>query len=94
MPDKEQFGVSMEEQLKQWEHKTEEAKAQAKEKGPEFMERLRPDFDSVAANFENARYKLKLLRMSGEDAWDEMRQGFDSAFQDLKGSLQKALDKF
>jgi len=94
MPEREQFGVTMEQQLDEWQKKVEEAKTQAQDKGPEFAERLKPDFDAVAARYEDARYKLKLLRMSGQDAWDEMRTGFEKAFDDLKSSLNKALSKF
>ncbi len=94
MPEKERFGVSMEAQLKEWEMKVEQAKSKAEEKGPEFMEKMRPDFERIASRFDEARYKLTLLRMGGADAWDELRAGIENAFQDLKQGMEKALSKF
>lgn len=94
MPTKEQFGVNMEEQLDKWRRKMEEAKARADAQGPELLEKLRPDFDKMSAHYEEAKYKLKLLRMGGEDAWEDMRGGFEKAFGDLKDSLERALSRF
>ncbi len=94
MSDKEQFGVSMEEQLAQWRKKAEDATEQAHAKGGQFLESLRPELDKLGSQYEEARYKLSLLRMSSEDAWDELRHGFEKAFDEFKAGLGKALSKF
>lgn len=92
--DREQFGVSMEEQLSQWREKVDQAEQQAQDKGPEFAEKLRPEFEAVTQRYEEARYKLTLLRMSGQEAWEELRNGFERAFDEFKASLDKALSRF
>lgn len=93
MPDKEAFGVSMEAQLKEWKQRIEAEEEKAQSKGGEYLERVRPELDALRAKYEEARYKLKLLRMGGGDAWDELRAGFDSAYEDMKSAVGKALKK-
>lgn len=93
MHDKEQFGVNMENQLREWQETVEAKKAEAEKKGHDFWERVAPDFDSLASKYEEAKYKLKLLRMSGADAWDEVRGGFEKAFDEFKRGVDNALKK-
>ncbi len=94
MEDKDKFGVKMEEQLDAWQKKIEEKKAEAENKGREFWERVAPDFDALGAKFEEARYKLKLFRMSGSDALDELKGGFEKAFDEFKNGVENAFRKF
>lgn len=94
MKEKEQFGVNMQAQLDEWKQKADEAKNTAAERGEDFMQRLRPDLDKLSDKYEEAKYKLELLRMSSEDAWGEMRDGFEKAFDVFKDSVNKAFSKF
>lgn len=92
--DKEKFGVHLEEQLKDWQHKLDESKSQAEKKGPDFLARYNAETEKLADLYEDVRYRLKLLRMSGGDAWSEMRVGIEKAFGELKKSVTSALEKF
>jgi DNA-binding protein HU-beta len=94
MEDKDKFGVSMEAQLKQWQERIEQSKADAAKKGPEFLKKFAPDLERLNASYDEARYKLKLLKMSGGEAWAELKHGVEKAFDELKSAVGKALEKF
>lgn len=94
MQDKKEFGVNMQSQLDEWKKKADETRSKAKSRGEAFMESMRPDLDKLNSNYEEAKYQLKLLTMSSEDAWHEVRDGFDKAFDTFKSSVDKALSKF
>ena len=98
MPDKEKFGVDMEEKLKAVREKLDAAKAQAEVKGKDTLERskegLKNGLEMLEAKYEQARYQLTLLSNSSGSAWTELRQGFENAYRELKDALSKAKDKF
>ncbi len=94
MEERDKFGVSMEEQLRQWKERIDEAKAEAEKQGPEFLERYAPLLEALTARYEEAKVKMKLLRMSGGDAWTEVRHGFEKAFDEMKSAVSRALEKF
>jgi len=68
MDDKDQFGVSLEDQLAKWKAKIDASKAQAEKKGPIFFDRYAADLEKMLGKYEKARYKLTLLRKGGSDA--------------------------
>lgn len=92
--DKEKFGVHLEQQLKDWQHKLDEHKAKAEKQGPDFLARYNAETEKLSSLYEDMRYRLKLLRMSSGDAWGEMRTGIEKAFGELKKSVTSALEKF
>lgn len=94
MDDKDKFGVSMEAQLKKWQERIEQSKQEASQKGPEFLKKFAPDLERLNVSYEEARYKLKLLKMSGGEAWSELKLGVEKAFDELKSAVGKALEKF
>jgi hypothetical protein len=94
MEDKDKFGVSMETQLKEWQARIEQSKEEATQKGPDFLTLFTPDLEKLNTSYEEARYKLKLLKMSTGDAWGELKHGVEKAFDELKTAVTKALEKF
>ena len=94
MGEKDQFGVSMEEQLAAYKTKIEEARVQAKSKGPDFFDRWSGELEQLLDTYDKARYKLTLLRKGSGDALDELRRGMENALAELKTAFAKAKGKF
>jgi len=94
MGEKDHFGVSMEEQLAAYKAKIEEARVQAKDKGPDFFDRWSGDLEHLLDKYDKARYKLTLLRKGSGDALVELRHGMESALGELKSAFAKARGKF
>ena len=94
MGEKDQFGVSMEEQLAAYKAKIEDARVQAKDKGPDFFDRWSGDLEHLLNTYDKARYKLTLLRKGSGDALVELRHGMENALAELKNAFAKAKGKF
>ncbi|QLA17013.1 hypothetical protein [Desulfolutivibrio sulfoxidireducens] len=94
MEGKEPFGTNLEEQLAKWKAKIDASKAEAEKKGPAFFDRYAADLEKMLGKYENARYKLTLLRKGGAEALHDLKEGFEGAFTELKTAVTKALDKF
>ncbi|MYL81659.1 hypothetical protein GTA51_00710 [Desulfovibrio aerotolerans] len=94
MGDKDRFGVSMEEQLAAYKAKIEDARVQAKDKGPDFFDRWSGDLEQLLETYDKARYKVTLLRKGSGDALVELRQGVEHALAELKTAFAKAKGKF
>ena len=61
--------------------------SEAKQSYQENVERMKPVYDKT-------RLKLKLLKSSSGDAWDEMRDGLVKAYGELREAFKKAREKF
>lgn len=55
---------------------------------------LRDQYDKLRAAYEASRYQLALLQNASEDAWGELRHGFELAYDDLRDAFAKAKARF
>ena len=46
--------------------------------------------EAVDRDSDTARQRLEAIKESGSDAWEELRGGFEQAFEDLKRSVEEA----
>ncbi|MFZ5428228.1 MAG: hypothetical protein ACOZEN_14780 [Thermodesulfobacteriota bacterium] len=94
MPEREQFGVRMDEKLKKFREKIDKTKAKAEARGQDFFGKYESELGKLESKYDLARYKLSLLRKGGQSAWEELKEGVDNAFHDLKDAIGKAKEKF
>ena len=94
MPEREKFNTRMEEQLKHFRERIDATKAKAEARGQDYFKHYEQDLAKLESQYDLARYKLSLLRKGGKSALNELRDGFEKAFLDLKEALGKAKDKF
>lgn len=92
--DKEQFGVTMEEELAKWKTRISESEAEAKKKGPDYFERYMGDLQKMLDKYETAKYKLTLFRKGSGGALHDLKEGVEKAFSELKTAVGKAKTKF
>ena len=69
------------------EAKADRTKAEAKVKYLEEIERLK-------ANRQELKEKVRKLKESGSEAWDDVKTGLESSWNELKAGLKNALDAF
>ena len=69
------------------EAKAEQVKAESKLELKEQIQNLRRKRDSLDTN-------LDQLKQSSGDAWKDLKAGLESAREELKGALGKAMDQF
>lgn len=69
------------------EAKADKAKADARIRYGEEIEKLREKLDT-------ARVKLSLLQDAGEQAWEDVKEGLDAAMRDLRQAYSRATSRF
>ncbi|GFK92415.1 hypothetical protein NNJEOMEG_00240 [Fundidesulfovibrio magnetotacticus] len=94
MPEREKFGVQMEEQLERLREKIDKVKTKAEARGEGSIGKFEEKLSRLESKYDLARYKLTLLRKGGGSAWGELKEGFENAFHELKDALSKAKGKF
>ena len=55
---------------------------------------LRSELDALRAKLDAAKQQLRKMRMSSGKAWEELKVGFEDAWNDLTQAVDRAADKF
>ena len=55
---------------------------------------LRERLDDIKQSREKAEKRLEELRESAKPAWDDMKHGFEDAWQSLSKAVDRATDRF
>jgi len=84
----------MEEKLKSMRETLDFAKEKAVSSGKSVLEHYNDEVQRMETKYEEARYQLKLLRNSSDSAWEDLRKGFERAYNELKEALSKAKGNF
>lgn len=94
MEDKDLYREKFEAKLKEvkaqidfLEAKADQVKAESKIEFKQQIQSLRQKRDAIGN-------KLDQLKQSSGEAWKELKAGLESATEDLKGALGKAMDQF
>ena len=94
MASREEYIEQLKEKLDEWNAKLDELKLQAKLGEMENREKLELEFENYQARRDEVRAKLEKMRASGEDAFQDLRQGAEQAFEALKESFHNARSHF
>jgi len=81
-------------QLNRLNAKIDEFEAKAKQAQSEASVEYHNTLEELYAKRDAAKLKLDELSNASEDAWSELRSGFESAWQNLTESVNKAVKKF
>lgn len=72
----------------------EKLQLQAKLAEMEYRDDVQSQIDRFEARRDELAGTLDKLRKAGEDAWGELREGAEQAFNSMKDALQKAKSRF
>ncbi len=84
----------MEHELQEWEKTLKELKAKAERGDEKTRGELKKMIDSMQTKKDDLKKRVGGMKKAGDDAWDEVKTGMSGAWNDLKGSFQKAASKF
>jgi hypothetical protein len=94
MDKKEEYILKLDAQLREWSAKIDELKAKTdKAKGDLKIEYGR-QIAALEAKKEYAQKRLKEIRETSGQAWEELKTGVEHAWHELKISLDNAITKF
>ncbi len=63
-------------------------------KGESAKADYKQQIQALKAQQEDVRQQLNKIREAGEDAWEELKKGFEKSWQTLGDSVKKSLSRF
>lgn len=88
------FKEKMYAQVQLWEAKLSELKAQIVLATADQKLKYQSQVGELENKVQAAQVKLSGLKESGENAWEEMKDGVEHAFKEVKEAADKAADAF
>ena len=84
--DREQLKRKAEAQLAAWEETAAELKIKVSEIGEDAREEYEARIQAVRSKQDDLRLKLNELRDTSDEAWDDLKVGFDAAWDDVEAA--------
>ncbi len=84
----------MEAELKERKAEVEQLVARGRKAEAEARISLDKELDGLQEQLDAAEKRFHKLKDSGEESWDEVKEGFAGAWEALQDSMQKAKSKF
>lgn len=94
MDDKKAYEKKQQAQLDEWAAEIDKLKAKAERADAEARIKISEELKDVEAMRKKAEDKFSELQSSSDDAWKDVKQGFDEASRSLASSLESAASRF
>lgn len=94
MENKKSYLQRLAEQLQEWDTEIDELKVKAHLAKADAKDELQKQLEELRVKKETAQSKLKLLQESSDDAWDDVKDGVEKSWKELKGAFASAIAKF
>lgn len=94
MNEKELYRKKRQAQLDEWKADLAKLKAKASRASAEVQLKLNDHIKTLEGRIEDGRSKLAELAHAGEDRWDSLTKGVESAWKTLKSAMSEAISKF
>jgi phage tail tape-measure protein len=91
---KELYVQHLEGKMKEWEAEMDKLSARLDQAEAKNRLELKKRIESIDREKEKVKIRLKELRDSGKDAWEEMRAGVQAAWNELEKSMKNVKDAF
>lgn len=94
MSKKKQYAKKFEGKLEEIDAEIDRLKAQAKQKDADARLQAEDEIDELKQRREKASARLDELQDASEDAWDDVKSGFELAWQNLENATRSATARF
>lgn len=94
MSQKQAYQEKMEAQLKEWGAKIDELKAKAEKAEADAKLEYHKRIDGLQAKRNAVEAKLAEVKASGEEAWENLKDGAERAWNELRSAVNEAASKF
>ncbi|GJL79191.1 MAG: hypothetical protein NPINA01_21800 [Nitrospinaceae bacterium] len=94
MSTKEAYLQKFRAQLDEWDAEIQKLKARAQKASAELKIDYKEDLEEMRAKQEVARKKLDELTHSGDEAWEDLKDGMEKAWNDLGAAVKSAISRF
>lgn len=94
MKTKDAYAKKVQAQLDEWDADIKKFKAKADGAGANAQLELQKQIESLSRKRNDAKDKFAELKAAGDDAWEDMKDGLESAKDSLGGALEAATSRF
>ncbi|BCA78558.1 coiled coil domain-containing protein [Desulfuromonas sp. AOP6] len=94
MSKKEAYEKKLQAQLDEWDAEIKKLKAQADKAGADAQIKYHQQIEELESMRKSAAAKLTELKNAGDDAWEDLRAGIESAWDSLGKALKSAASRF
>ncbi len=91
---KQAYQAKLQAQLDEWSANIDALEAKARQADAQARIDLQADIDTLKTYQHQAKAKLAELKNTGDQAWQDLKQGIEQAHDNLKRALQAATDRF
>jgi hypothetical protein len=81
-------------QLKQWDAEIQKLEAKVNKVDANFRANYRQKLSDLRTKKKEANLKLQEIKDSGEEAWGELKVGFEKSWKTLNDAINNAISKF
>ena len=92
--EREEYIDSLAAKLKEWNAEIEKLEAKARKAGAESSKEISKEIQNLRARKNKAEYKLDDLKETGKASWKELQAETEDAVEDIKSSLENAVNRF
>lgn len=94
MDDKSAYRQKLEARLDQWRADIDKLQSKAREASADARLEYDKQIDTLRKQQDQAREKLGNLDEAGDDAWKDLKSGFEKAWDDLGTAVKNARERF
>ncbi|MDT8286481.1 MAG: hypothetical protein RQ748_05160 [Elusimicrobiales bacterium] len=94
MTKREEYIEKLAAQLKEWSSAIDEMEKKATAQSAEQKERLLKELEGLRARRKDAQVKLSQLRETTGEAWEELTDGMEKAWGEMKEAVGRVADKY
>ena len=81
-------------QLKQWDAEIQKLEAKVSKVDTKVRTGYRQKLEELRTKREEANLKLQEIKDSGEEAWGELKVGFEKSWKSINDAINNAISKF
>jgi division protein CdvB (Snf7/Vps24/ESCRT-III family) len=81
-------------QLKQWDAEIQKLEAKVNKVDANVRANYRQKLDDLRTKKQEANSKLQEIKDSGEEAWGELKVGFEKSWKSINDAINNAISKF
>ncbi len=94
MVNREEYQGKMEAQLSEWGAEIDKLKARADKAAADTRQDYFDQVEALHAKQASMQTKLQELKTSSDDAWEDLKDGLDHSWNQIRGSFNKAAARF
>lgn len=94
MNDKEAYTQKMQAKLDEWEADLDKMKAKMSGASADAKIKLNEQINNLNSQQAQMKQELKKLEKAGDEAWEDLRNGFEASWDKLSSAFKDAANKF